>query len=353
MGRLLHLDRMGRRVQIALVIACGALLLLAAVAYALDRANSDEIAHGVRVGDVEIGGLSTDEARKRISARVARPLEQPVTVTFEGTKYRLSPERLALQADVDGMIDAALDASRSGGLPTRVWRYATGGSVDREIDPQLTYSADALDEFLGQVAEQINRPARDATVSPSPASLNAVPAQDGVTVRADDLRSRLRSALESPNRRTVSAPADQVKPEVTTDELAQEYPVYLTIDRAGFQLRLWRNLQLASTYTIAVGAAGYETSTGVYNIESKQVDPTWYVPDSDWAGELAGEVVPPGPDNPLQARWMGFFAGAGIHGTNDVGSLGSAASHGCIRMSVPDVIELYDQVPLGTPIYIG
>jgi lipoprotein-anchoring transpeptidase ErfK/SrfK len=336
-----------------LAVAVGALLLLAVGAYALDHANSDEIADGVRVGDVEVGGLSTDEARRRLHAQLAKPLEKPVTVTFEGTKYTLSPERLELHADVEGMVDAALDASRSGGLPTRVWRYATGGSVDREIAPQLAYSAEALDGFLSDVAEQINRPARDATVSPSPSSLNSVPAQDGVTVRADDLRSRVRSAIDSPGHRTVSAPADRVKPEVTTDELAQEYPAYITIDRATFRLRLWKDLQLASTYTIAVGAAGYETSTGVYNIESKQVNPTWYVPDSEWAGDLAGEVVPPGPDNPLQARWMGFFAGAGIHGTNDVGSLGSAASHGCIRMSVPDVTELYDQVPLGTPIYIG
>jgi len=336
-----------------LAAAVVALLLLAVTAYALDRANSDEIADGVRVGDVEVGGLSTEQARRRLHARLAKPLEKPVTVTYEGTKYTLSPDRLELRADVGGMVDAALDASRSDGLPTRVWRYATGGSVDREISPQLTYSADALDGFLSDVAEEINRPARDATVSPSPDSLNAVPAQDGVTVRAEDLRSRLRSAIESRGHRTVSAPADRVKPQLTSDELAQEYPAYITIDRAAFQLRLWKNLKLASTYTIAVGAAGYDTSTGVYNIESKQVNPTWYVPDSEWAGDLAGEVVPPGPDNPLQARWMGFFAGAGIHGTNDVGSLGSAASHGCIRMSVPDVTALYDQVPLGTPIYIG
>jgi L,D-transpeptidase-like protein/putative peptidoglycan binding protein len=343
----------GRRVQIALVAAVGALLLLAVGAYALDRANSDQIADGVRVGDVEVGGLMADQAGRRLHARLAKPLEKRVTVTFEDTKYRLSPERLELHADVEGMVDAAIDASRSGGLPTRVWRYATGGSVDREIAPQLAYSADALDGFLSEVAEQINRPPRDATVSPTPASLNAVPAQDGVTVRADDLRSRVRSAIESPGHRTVSVPADRVKPQVTTDELAQQYPSYITIDRAAFQLRFWKNLKLASTYTIAVGAAGYETSTGVYHIESKQVNPTWYVPDAAWAGDLAGEVVPPGPDNPLQARWMGFFEGAGIHGTNDVGSLGSAASHGCIRMSITDVTALYDQVPLGTPIYIG
>jgi lipoprotein-anchoring transpeptidase ErfK/SrfK len=322
-------------------------------AYALDRANSDKIVDGVRVGDVMVGGLSADQASRRLRARLAKPLEKPVTVTFEDTNYRLSPDRLELQADIEGMVDAALDASRSGGLPTRVWRYATGGSVDRKIAPRLAYSADALDGFLGEVVQQINRPPRDATVSSTPTSLNAVPAQEGATVRADDLRARVRSAIESPGDRTVSAPVDRVKPQVTTDQLAQEYPAYITIDRAGFRLRLWKNLKLASTYTIAVGAAGYETSTGVYNIESKQVNPTWYVPDAAWAGDLAGEVVPPGPDNPLQARWMGFFDGAGIHGTNDVGSLGSAASHGCIRMSVPDVIELYDQVPLGTPIYIG
>jgi lipoprotein-anchoring transpeptidase ErfK/SrfK len=330
-----------------------ALLLLAVGAYAVDRANSDKIADGVRVGDVNVGGMSTDQARKRLQARVAKPVEKPVTVTFEGTDYTLSPKRLQLRADVDGMVDAALDASRDGDLPTRVWRYATGGAVDREIAPQIAYSASALDGFVSQVADEVNRPARDASVAPSPTSLNPVPAQDGVTVRADQLRARIRSAIDRPGKRTVRAPVETVKPEVTTDELAQQYPTYITIDRGGFQLRLWKDLKLVKTYTIAVGQAGLETPAGTYTINDKQVNPAWHVPDSDWAGDLAGQVIPPGPDNPLQARWMGFFDGAGIHGTNDVGSLGSAASHGCVRMAVPDVIELYDQVPLGTPIYIG
>jgi lipoprotein-anchoring transpeptidase ErfK/SrfK len=64
-------------------------------------------------------------------------------------------------------------------------------------------------------------------------------------------------------------------------------------------------------------------------------------------------VIPPGPQDPIKARWLGFYNGAGIHGTDNVGSLGSAASHGCIRMSIPDVEELYSLVPYGTPIYIG
>jgi lipoprotein-anchoring transpeptidase ErfK/SrfK len=64
-------------------------------------------------------------------------------------------------------------------------------------------------------------------------------------------------------------------------------------------------------------------------------------------------VIPPGPENPIKARWMAIFEGAGIHGTEEVESLGSAASHGCVRMSIPDVEELYSEVEVGTPIFIG
>lgn len=327
--------------------------MLAVAAYAIDRTNSDKIADGVRVGGISIGGLSNDQARHRLQQRLVSPLDKPVTATFEGNKYVLSADKLQLHADIDGMVDSALDASRSGGFPTRVWRYATGGSVDREITPQIAYSADALDGFVDEVAHQIDRPAEDASVAPTPSSLNAVPEQDGVTVLAGDLKAQLRSAIDSPRHRTISAPVKRVKPQVTADQLAERYPVFLTVDRGAFQLRLWNNLKLAKTYTIAVGQAGLETPAGEYSIDDKQVDPSWHVPDSPWAGDLAGKVIPPGPDDPLKARWMGFYAGAGIHGTDDLASLGTAASHGCVRMSIPDVEELYDQVPLGTPIYIG
>jgi lipoprotein-anchoring transpeptidase ErfK/SrfK len=152
----------------------------------------------------------------------------------------------------------------------------------------------------------------------------------------------------------VALPVDEVEPEVTKEELATQYPTYLTVNRSTFELTLYKDLEPAKTYTVAIGAAGFDTPAGVYNIQNKAVDPAWTVPDSDWAGDLAGTVVPGGvPENPLKARWMGIFDGAGIHGTDDVGSLGTAASHGCVRMAVPDVIELYDQVPVGTPIYIG
>ena len=63
-------------------------------------------------------------------------------------------------------------------------------------------------------------------------------------------------------------------------------------------------------------------------------------------------MIPPGPDDPIKARWMGFYDGAGIHGTDEDWSIGSAASHGCIRMHIPDAEWLFEHVDVGTPVLI-
>ena len=202
------------------------------------------------------------------------------------------------------------------------------------------------------MGEKIDRDPVDASVEPTPTKLTTVPEQDGVRVRPDELRQRAQEALQSPDDRVVEAPTDTVEPDVTQSEVADSYPTYITIDRDNFTLRLFNNLKLAEKYTIAVGAIGYDTPSGLYGIQSKEENPTWHVPDSKWAGKLAGRDIPPGPDNPLKARWMALINGAGIHGTAEIDSLGSAASHGCIRMAVPDVIDLYDRVDVGTPTYI-
>jgi lipoprotein-anchoring transpeptidase ErfK/SrfK len=127
----------------------------------------------------------------------------------------------------------------------------------------------------------------------------------------------------------------------------------VTIDRGNFRLHLFKHLKEVKSYPIAVGRQGLETPAGLYPVQDKQVNPSWHVPKSSWAGKLAGQVIPPGPQDPIKARWIGITGGAGIHGTLESASLGSAASHGCIRMAIPDVIQLFDQVPYGSLIYIA
>ena len=138
-------------------------------------------------------------------------------------------------------------------------------------------------------------------------------------------------------------PARKVlKAKVTADKLARAYPTVITIDRNNFKLRLFKRLKISKSYGVAVGQPAYPTPTGQFSIQNKQVNPAWTAPNSPWAGELAGTTTPGGvASNPLRARWMGIAGGVGIHGTSQEYSIGSRASHGCIRMRVADVIDLY------------
>jgi lipoprotein-anchoring transpeptidase ErfK/SrfK len=258
-----------------------------------------------------------------------------------------------VRADVAGMVDSALRRSRSGSIFSRVARDLSGGEEDAEIPARVSYDREAIRKLVKRVGKGLNREARDAEVEFP--SLEKVKEQKGREVRVAELRRRLGHALTVPGvDRRVRAPVRIVRPKVTQADLADKYPTLLVADRANFQLRFYKNLKLAKSYTVAVGQVGFDTPAGLYHIQNKAVDPAWSVPNSDWAGSLAGTVVPGGvPENPLKARWMGIFDGAGIHGTDQTYSLGSAASHGCIRMAIPDVIELYDQVPVGAPIYIA
>ncbi len=164
------------------------------------------------------------------------------------------------------------------------------------------------------------------------------------------MRKRL---LDVGDVKTVKARTEVVKPKVTTEELAEKYPAVIVVNRGAFQLTLYKKLKPAKTYGIAVGQVGLETPAGLYSIQNKAVNPAWSAPDRPWAGAYRNEVVAGGaPDNPLKARWLGIVGGVGIHGTSAEYSIGTRASHGCIRMRVADVIDLYDRVPTGTPVLI-
>ncbi len=346
---------MGRKTLIGLVGGLVLLLVAAVAAYAYDASKSDQIADGIVVGDVDVGGLTEAEARELLTQELVAPLDQALVVKYDGEEYTLSKNQIDVSADIDGMVDEAIAASREDMLPVRVLRYATGGSVDQQIEPRVAYDESEVSRFVDGVAGNLNQDPINASIEPSTNDLAAVQGQGGVTVDKGDLRMQIDAALRNTDSeaRVVHPNVEIVKPEVTREELAAEYPTYITIDRASYTLRLFKDLELVEEYTIAVGAAGYDTPTGLYSITDKTVDPTWYVPDAEWAGDLAGTVVPGGsPDNPLIARWLGFYNGAGIHGTNDIASLGTSASHGCIRMDPDQVIALYDKVPVGTPLYI-
>jgi lipoprotein-anchoring transpeptidase ErfK/SrfK len=345
---------MGRKSRIAIFAGVAVLVLGAVAAYAYDSSQKDKIADGVTIGGVDVGGMDEAEAKQAVRRQLLGPLRQALRVGYDGRHWDLQVQALKVHANVDAAVERALSESRSGGLPGRLVRYVTGSGLDEGIPADVSYSRRAVNRFVRKVASAVDVEARDATVEPAPDSLSVVKAKNGRKLRDHLLTRQIEAAvLNAKADRTIAAHTHYTKPSVTTREVAAEFPSYLTLDRGTFTLRLWKHLKLAKTYTVAVGQEGLETPEGLYHIQEKQVNPSWHVPNSAWAGSLAGQVIPPGPEDPIKARWMGIFEGAGIHGTEEVESLGSAASHGCVRMSIPDVIELYPQVEVGTPIYIG
>ena len=348
--------RVKKRRWVTVVVAVLVVLVVGggAAAYALDRARSDTLARGTRIAGIDVGGSSVEDARAVLHRRIVRRLGRPIVVVYGRHRYTLTPAAARLHVDVAGMVSTALDRSRDGSFVARVYREATGASMQTRVRLRVRYSDAAVRAFVARIARSVDRPATSARVIPSTTSLVTVRSRNGLAVYRRGLVRVLEDRLvRTRSRRVVSLPTRVVRPEVSTAELAKQYPAFITIDRGTFTLRLFRDLRFYKAYRIAVGRQGLETPSGEYTIDDKQVNPSWHVPNSPWAGSLAGQVIPPGPADPIKARWLGFYNGAGIHGTDDLGSLGTAASHGCIRMSIPDVEELFDLVPLHTPIYIA
>jgi lipoprotein-anchoring transpeptidase ErfK/SrfK len=350
---------MRRRVLVLTSLLVLLVLAGAGSVYAFDNARQDRIAEGVRVNGVDVGGMTTAAAKVKLRRTLLEPLNRPVVVRGEGHRFTLRPSATRIGLDVDGSVDRALAASRTGNVLSRTWRELRGGTVRANVQADVTYDAGAIRKLADRVAKTIDKPAKDATLDLAGGNVNPQPSRDGIAVRTAWLRSKVRRTMLStaPTRETVHLRTRVVKPGVSTEQLAAKYPAVLVVNRSAFTLTLYKHLKRAKTYPIAVGMVGLETPAGVYHIQNKAVDPAWTMPNSDWvAPKDRGKVVPGGTaENPLKARWLGIFAGAGIHGIDpsEYGTIGHAASHGCVRMRIPDVVELYPQVPVGAPIYIG
>ena len=337
--------------------AVGAVIvLLALAAYLYDHSRRDVIANGVRIDGIAVGGLHEAAARERLQRTLLADLRRPLIVTSGTHTWHLDTREVGLKVDVAALVARAVAVSREGSIFSRTIRGVFGGSVNRDIPLGASYSLPAVRRLTASIRASVNRPARNAAVVPSPGGLRETSSQTGIAVNSPRLGSEVEHALVATGAaRSVVVPMKVTRPSITMGMLAARYPAYIIVDRSAFRLRFYQHLKLADTYEIAVGMQGLETPPGMYSIQWKQVDPPWYVPKKAWAGALAGTVVPPGPLDPLKARFMSFDGGAGIHGIDpsEYSTIGHFASHGCVRMRIPDVIALYARTPVGTPVFIA
>ncbi|HEY7019178.1 MAG TPA: L,D-transpeptidase/peptidoglycan binding protein [Gaiellaceae bacterium] len=281
---------------------------------------------GVAIGGVQLGGLSSEQARNAIQWWYNRPIR----FTFNGKRWTVRPAALGASVDTDQAVQQVLQARRTDHLSLRV-----------DVDPAQ------VQRYVRALNGQLSVAPVDATAALRGLRPVITPAKTGIELNRPATVQRIEAALAIARRPAVRPVARAVQPSVTSNDFGAIVVIY----RGSNQLHLYNGARPWRTFQVATGQAIYPTPLGNWHVVDMQRNPWWRPPDSPWAQGL--KPIPPGPGNPLGTRWMGLdAAGVGMHGTPDAASIGYSASHGCIRMRIPDAEWLFDHVQIGTPVFI-
>jgi len=284
------------------------------------------IADGVTIAGVTVGGLAPDAATSAVRKAFAKPL----ILVAGKRRFRPVPSRLGAVAYVQGAVARARSAPPDTAVPLKVVVHAAKTRayirfVSRHVDRAAVDAQVTLRNLRPWIT-----PDRPGQTIDAKRTLRVV-VRALVTNRRGPLRLRLYRAAAAVRRATFG-------------------PV-IVIRRASHELFLYNGMRESRTFGVAVGQPAYPTPLGRFSIAVMWRNPWWYPPNSSWAA--GASPIPPGPGNPLGTRWMGLTApGVGIHGTPDAASIGYSASHGCIRMRIPEAEWLFAHVRVGTVVFI-
>jgi lipoprotein-anchoring transpeptidase ErfK/SrfK len=284
------------------------------------------IAEGVTISGVDVGGMTSSDAYTAVSTSFARP----VVLLVPHSRLALAPARIGSMAYVRDAVSRALTAPAGTELKLRVILNRRGAQ-----------------RYLAGVAKRFDHAAIDSQLSLRNLRPLVTKEQAGRSLRRLNAMNAIFTALVTNTRPEVKLQFTALKPSVTRASFG---PV-IVIRRGSNRLYLYQGMRFVRVFGVATGQSIYPTPLGRWDIVVKWRNPWWYPPNSAWAkGE---KPVPPGPGNPLGTRWMGLSAsGVGIHGTPDDTSIGYSASHGCIRMHIPDAEWLFNHVTIGTTVFI-
>ncbi len=279
----------------------------------------------MRIAGVRLAGLDAAGADKAVRTAFARPLP----LVIDGREFKVDPTKLAT-AYVAPAISRA--------------RVAAPGENVKLVVSVHGAAVRALVAKLAKLSDRKGVPARLTLRAGKP---HITEDRAGHKLAQGPVVAEVVRALGANTRLPLDIRTRAITPELTLSEIGS----VILINRSLNRLTYFDGDQ-AHRFPVATGQAIYPTPSGRFQIVVKYKDPWWYPPTQDaWAKGL--KPVPPGPSNPLGTRWMGLSApGVGIHGTDEPSSIGYSASHGCIRMQVPDAEWLFDHVSVGTTVFI-
>ena len=334
-----------RRTAIALGIAVG-VGLLAGIAY--DRATASTLLPGMRIDGIAVGGMTHAEAAAEL-ADLATELEAArLTVRAGGASWTTSPRGIGARVDVEATVDAAFVELDDLGFVDRLLRRLRGATFEVEIPLRPTIDTAALGAWVRDAATSVDAEPVDAVFDLVDGEVILRPAIEGRSLDRADAIAALGDAI--------ATGADEVELPVTTLAPATDgagLGKTIVVDISENRLVLYDGTAEEVEYRVATGAPGYPTPLGSFEVIRKAENPTWVNPDPEGWGKDYPASIGPGPGNPLGTRALYLDApGIRIHGTYNASSIGTFASHGCVRMLIADSEALYPLVPVGTRVFI-
>jgi hypothetical protein len=332
-------------------IALGLVLLGGGTAYAAyryDAASADRILPGVTVAGVDVGEMTRQEAISAVKEAVEPSLDRTVTIRAGGRAWHVTPAELGTRAPVGRLVSRAMEISESHSWPSRVFHRVFDRPVDESFDVGFRYRPGRVARFVKTIADEVAVDPTNASVDYLNGHLVLNRPEFGRALRVENGRAALLEALRG-SEQSVKLGLKRLEPEVTKQDLGQT----IVVDLSGLKLQLYDGLRLRKTYPVAAGQPQYPTPPGEWTVIDKVENPTWVNPAPDGWGAGLPASIPGGPSNPLGTRAIYLDApGIRIHGTSSSSSIGTYASHGCVRMYMSDVEELYELVDVGATVHI-
>ena len=331
------------------LVLCLVALGAAGVAYATyDYAEKYEgrILPRSSIAGVDVSGMTQQEAVAAVRAQIAPKLDRRISLRFEKRRWSVTPRELGARGNVRRVVGAAMLASADTSFFDKLKMRMLGERLSFERSVAIRYPRRQADALVERIARSLALAPRDASIDYSTGWVRFTDEREGRRVLVDETQKKLMRALRR-GRSLVPIPVETLDPGVTSDAFDQVLLVRIGENR----LYLYEDGDITRSWTVATGQPEYMTPTGLYEVTEKRYMPTWINPaPKTWGKDLPLEI-PPGPENPLGVRALNWSAPAiRFHGTAATYSLGYNASHGCVRLSNADVIDLYNTVDVGTPI---
>src|SRR5262245_10711237 len=232
------------KTRLLVLTAFVAFLALGGIAgvYFYDQSKKDQIAEGVKVNGVDIGGLTRAQAARKPSATPLAPLDRPVKVRYHDHTYTLTQKAAAVGINISGSVDNALRRSQQGDMFSRTWRNVRNESLNTELAAEVNYNKPAIAKLVKRVQKSIDRPPVDAKLDLSKGQVDPSTSQTGLRVKYNTLEKQVEQTLLDPgNTEVVKVQTNVVQPKVSTTQLAKKYPAVIIVNRSTFRLAFYKN----------------------------------------------------------------------------------------------------------------